>query len=746
MADSPDLLAPPGSSSYSSNTMSVGDGTWDAQRNTFLLPNLVGLNFDTMRYNGMGNRFRDVPEYHSLVRGHGILAAITFLAIVPAAIMIVRFYDRRPFWAVRLHIWLQIMTVMLTTVLFVLGWFAVGPNRSLTNPHHGMGVAIYVLILVQAFGGWFAHGRKHRRTRRRTPLKIVLHHWFGRLIALLGIIQVALGLTLYGSPVALFVLYALTVFTLLLTYFILSHRHESYYDERGRSHNHASESVDDRSSRHGGGLGALATAGVVGAGLAALRGHRSRSRSRRGSRGGTDNVVGSRRHSYVEEEKYSDRDTDHGKWTNRLLKAGAVVGAVALARKFFGDKKDRDQEYDETVSGETYSDAEETNISRVEQGRGGGGHRRTSIRRTNSSSSLSARTEQTRGHGIRDGIATLGAFGFLKSALNSRKERKESKRAAEIREHEMKEERLARAGSKRARYTGDGNAFPARGGRRGSLTGTSDLSQTSDGTDLRPRRDPGIPPPLPAGMLPAAAGGAAVGGAAALSGRNRRRDASNANLGLGPVDMPPAPPDPQGILHHDSSGSEAYEDDGGRRHHRHHSSQDAAMAGVLAGGLASRAGESSRRSRRDHSVDSPPVSVKVNVRDAGRNVTLRRLTEEEAAAERERRRDSRNRSSRQHRRRDSGSDAEDGDRWRRVESMERRQANEGAADQRGDVLYPNLPPPPPIRDAGNLAGPGSVTSPGTVTTEASRVSRSQRRRAERSSAAAHRGGNTTEYS
>lgn len=45
-------LAPAGSSQYTSNTLYVGDGTWDTQRNTFLLPNLVGLNFDTMRYNG----------------------------------------------------------------------------------------------------------------------------------------------------------------------------------------------------------------------------------------------------------------------------------------------------------------------------------------------------------------------------------------------------------------------------------------------------------------------------------------------------------------------------------------------------------------------------------------------------------------------------------------------------------------------------------------------------------------------
>ena len=47
-----DNLSPPGSSTYSSDTMYVGDGTWDASRNDFLLPNLVGLNFATMRYNG----------------------------------------------------------------------------------------------------------------------------------------------------------------------------------------------------------------------------------------------------------------------------------------------------------------------------------------------------------------------------------------------------------------------------------------------------------------------------------------------------------------------------------------------------------------------------------------------------------------------------------------------------------------------------------------------------------------------
>ena len=52
MAPAPDDLSTPGSATYSSDTLNVEDGTWDFSKNTFLLPNLVGLNFETMRKNG----------------------------------------------------------------------------------------------------------------------------------------------------------------------------------------------------------------------------------------------------------------------------------------------------------------------------------------------------------------------------------------------------------------------------------------------------------------------------------------------------------------------------------------------------------------------------------------------------------------------------------------------------------------------------------------------------------------------
>ncbi|KAG9839533.1 hypothetical protein KCU98_g9697, partial [Aureobasidium melanogenum] len=100
----------PGSSVYDSSTMYVGDGTWLASKNTFLLPNLQGLNFATMQLNSMSSRFSDLPQYHRLIIGHGVVAALIFLLIVPSAIFIARFYYRNPRLALRLHIYLQILT------------------------------------------------------------------------------------------------------------------------------------------------------------------------------------------------------------------------------------------------------------------------------------------------------------------------------------------------------------------------------------------------------------------------------------------------------------------------------------------------------------------------------------------------------------------------------------------------------------------------------------------------------------
>lgn len=48
-----DDMSAPGTATYDSNTMVVGDGTWDFTKNNLLLPNLMGLNLATTQYNGM---------------------------------------------------------------------------------------------------------------------------------------------------------------------------------------------------------------------------------------------------------------------------------------------------------------------------------------------------------------------------------------------------------------------------------------------------------------------------------------------------------------------------------------------------------------------------------------------------------------------------------------------------------------------------------------------------------------------
>ncbi|KAF1827843.1 uncharacterized protein K489DRAFT_349555 [Dissoconium aciculare CBS 342.82] len=175
-------LSPPGTSTYSSDNMFVGDGTWDSERNSFLLPNLQGLNFAMMQYNGMGNRFRDLPQYHVLIIGHGVLAAIVFIFMIPGAIFIARFWHSKSRQAFKLHVYIQILVVFLSTVILILGWFAVGPERSLTNPHHGIGVALYVCILAQFLWGWlmYKHERKRTSPPIKLPLRIHIHRLFGQ--------------------------------------------------------------------------------------------------------------------------------------------------------------------------------------------------------------------------------------------------------------------------------------------------------------------------------------------------------------------------------------------------------------------------------------------------------------------------------------------------------------------------------------------------------------------------------------
>lgn len=582
------------------------------------------------------------------------------------------------------------------------------------------------------------------------------------MIALLGLAQIPLGLALYGSPRSLFILYALAAFALLLIYFLLSYAEGRRGANDYGSYSYGSGSATSprrRSSR----LGGLAKAGIAGAGIAALSSRfRNRSRDRR-SHG---EVVGSRRHSesYVGEEKDSryGREEERGAgWKDWFLKMGAIAGGVAIAKKLMS-RRNRDQEHDSVVSSQDRPfRGSVIPEGRLEEGRPlPTGQRPLNHRRSHSSmtydSYTSASGERRQGHGLRNTVAGLGAFGLARNIFKKRRERKETRRLEAQRQREIDEERRARASNKR--LTGDG--FPRRNVRRNSNTTSTDFS----GSTNEPRYDPGVPPPIPAGVYPGAAAGAAGGLAAAgqNTDRDRHPNIINPTVGggppLGPVQMPSIPPDPQGVLH-ESSGSEAYASAGGRQHRRRSGRHAAAPFGSSATGLVVPESSTQRDPRRqsgsggETGVASPPVSIKVKMYPEGRHVTLRRLPEEEAAAERSRR------SKERHGRRRkgsmnslSGSDG-GGSRWRRKESQRQQDAqikrpesqNPPPLAQAYNQTQPLPAPMPPSEPAaGSSAGQrpvaGSVGSPGTMfegtPTEASATYRDnrKRRRAERSQA------------
>ena len=305
--------------------------------------------------------------------------------------------------------------------------------------------------------------------------------------------------------------------------------------------------------------------------------------------------------------------------------------------------------------------------------------------------------------------------------------------------------------------------------------------------------------PETSSALPVAGVGAAA--ANALADRDRIRPVGDdpvVQLPGGPpgipTNIPPIPPTHRTDM--ESSGSEVYTTTSGRPRHRHHLRDEAAaaLAGATVGGAAMDATRRRHSARNSGSLESPPVSVKVKMHPDGRNVTLRRLTEEEVIAQRAaQRRENRGTSGRRRRRNSSISSGSGGEflgggassedrRWRRNEALETAQVpptaqtapglgpaagpsaeyppppsaaalapNQGVDPQTGQAF--NVLPPPPIPGtASGLGGAaGSITSPGTETSGPTEYARNRRRRrAERAQARLARearagGGNTVDF-
>lgn len=443
--------------------------------------------------------------------------------------------------------------------------------------------------------------------------------------ALLGIVQIPLGLTLYGSPLSLFILYALAVFGLLVTYFVLSflHARRKALDYDAGSYTTGPEVIDDRSS-HGPG-GGLAAAGVG----AAMLGNRFR----RGPRSRSSFDGTSERTPYVE-EKHSENQRSGG-WTKKLFKLGGLAGVAGAAHHFMRRRRDRESDNESgryrPADTATESFDDDYSVSRVEEGRPPlpppvHAQRRRYDGPPSLPQSQYTESEIThrdeRGHGPRNTFFGAGILGGLKGLFKSRAAREEERRLEEIRQADLQSERMMRE----RRYTG-GDRMPRRNDRR--YASVSEITGPTD-TDVLQSGVSDLPPPSP--------------GRHELSGSDTVTSLAHDQHKPGAISGPSQP-------------------------HR--------FAGA-----------------QDDSVESPPVSIKVDLHNNGRRVTLRQLTREEAEANREARRKERTRPGR--RRRESSLSGGEGDNhWRRVEELERRQAEEMRNTNASIASAgPSAPPPP----------------------------------------------------
>ncbi|UKZ81325.1 hypothetical protein TrVFT333_009097 [Trichoderma virens FT-333] len=592
MAPTPDQLSSPGSVSYDSDTMVVGDGTWDFTKNTFLLPNLQGTDFDTMRYNGMGNRFSTLHQYHTIILAHGILAAMVFLFLIPFSVMLIRFYSRDPAYTIRYHARLQVFSCLLLTAAFILPFFAVGPKRALSNPHHGIGVAIFVMFVVQLVGGRIIQHIAKMRSLRR-----MLHQWLGRAIAILGIVQIPLGLTLYGSPKVLFILYAVWMGFLLLVYFVLSYQAEGrrdHYFSGGRSEagtritesEYYSEHREEHHSKMKW-LGPLAAAAGVGAaavfGAGKLFSNFMSRRDRRDeeySAVSTETPRRNRSGRAMTISEYASEYTDDAS----TIPPSRAPAPTQTASAFGGrDSVRRPSPPRSNVRGNArYDDSEYSSYvspsRRPQDGAGGGG-----------------------GGFAKGVLATLGVGWLAKKFAGNRARKEEEERFRE--EEEMR----------------SGTQFS----RRSTVTGTelsSDMTESTFDTQTELSRPPQKAPLSAAVRVPPSTSALAPGGSPPARRGER-------------LSMPAMPSDPHGILHSEVSDLTSVADrPTGRNPSRRQmdSERAAAEAAARASNLAA------KERGRFGSSSSQAAGSRSRVQDKDRNVTLRKLTEEESLARRSR--------------------------------------------------------------------------------------------------------------
>jgi Kef-type K+ transport system membrane component KefB len=134
-------------------------------------------------------------QYNKIVVAHLVFAILTFLVLVPSAILIARF-GRTYFKWYHHHRNIQLVSIAFFLVAFFLGISAAYPAPVGEQTHYQVGVAIFVLYFVQIALGMGAH-----RYLRKTGQRYIgyVHAPLGLIIFGLAVWNMETGWNIWGS-------------------------------------------------------------------------------------------------------------------------------------------------------------------------------------------------------------------------------------------------------------------------------------------------------------------------------------------------------------------------------------------------------------------------------------------------------------------------------------------------------------------------------------------------------------------
>ncbi|KAJ3078940.1 hypothetical protein HDU99_000304 [Rhizoclosmatium hyalinum] len=167
--------------------------------------------------------------YDAMIKAHGSLMFLAWGVFAPSGIVCARYYKFTEHGAKRwfpLHMFFFVSCFVCTVASFVIVYKATGEDHfdySQNGLHVVLGLAVVVLVFKQLASG-FIINKLFNPSRTAVPWWDQLHHWIGRLGFVGALVNIPLGLSLYGTVAPIWILYQLWLMLIVAIFAFLEGR------------------------------------------------------------------------------------------------------------------------------------------------------------------------------------------------------------------------------------------------------------------------------------------------------------------------------------------------------------------------------------------------------------------------------------------------------------------------------------------------------------------------------------------